>query len=220
MLRIGEVTSDPPPCDAEWFVAGQRLPVSPEQDLSTAWQRTRSIATTPVTGVAYGYAKARGMGVCGVGPITVAFLPHSAKTSGTTVGDVFLTQVQPGLTEHRAQQLARHESRHVTQWTVLTLAGGPLALPVLYSVDEIFFPGPRNHFERDAGLGHGGYRHPPGFGPQPLWAASTVLGFVLLALAWPRLRWLSRWLAGGMRLVQVTETGRCPLHTRRWLRGD
>lgn len=217
VMRIQQVTSaTPPPCDAYWFASGQRLPSTPEQRPSPAWRWTRNVVTTPITGLAYAYARARGMDVCAVGPITVAFLPRAATTSGATVGDVFLTKVQPKLTEERAEALARHESRHVTQWTVLTLAGGPLALPVLYTVDEVFFPGSRNHFERHAGLSSGGYDRPAGFGPKPLWPGVALVALALLLLAWPRIRWLSRGLARGRAGTSHTRPGRCPRHTPGW----
>lgn len=219
VLRVHQINAtSPPPCEAQWFVTGQRLPAAPEKELPKAWQWTRNVATAPLTGVAYGYAKARGMGLCGVGPITVAFLPRAASTSGTTLGGVFLTRVQPKLTEKRAEALASHESRHVTQWTVLTLLGGPLALPVAYSIDEVFFPGSRNHFERDAGLGKGGYSPPPGHGPQPLWGPAAAIGLILLILALPRLRWLSRFAVLGTPGAYRTEPARCPLHSRTWFR--
>lgn len=220
LLRVHQVNATtPPPCEAQWFVAGQRLPAAPEQTPPKAWEWTRNVVTAPITGMAYGYAKARGMGLCGVGPITVAFLPRAASTSGTTLGGVFLTRVQPRITEKRAEALASHESRHVTQWTVLTLAGGPLALPVAYSIDEVFFPGSRNHFERDAGLGKGGYTRPPGHGPQPLWGPAAAIGLIALIWALPRLRRLSRVAASGTSGAYRTEPARCPLHSRRWFRG-
>lgn len=60
--------------------------------------------------------------------------------------------------------LAAHEARHRPQWAVATVIAGPFAFPVAYTVDDFFFPGPRNHFERMAGLESGGYRH-EGHGP-------------------------------------------------------
>lgn len=60
--------------------------------------------------------------------------------------------------------LAAHEARHRPQWAVATVIGGPFAFPVVYTVDDFFFPGPRNHFERMAGLESGGYQH-EGHGP-------------------------------------------------------
>lgn len=203
-------------CTGDWFLRGAVPRLSGGSDLPPAWRVTRDVVTAPVTGVAYGYAETRGMGLCDVGGITVAFLPSAAGTGGTTVGDVFLTQVKPGLNGRRARMLGEHESRHVSQWTVLTLVGGPLALPVIYTIDEIFFPGPRNHFERDAGLGLGGYHHPAGFGPKPVWGAAAVLALIALLAFRRRLRWLSRVARGGASAARKAEPGRCPVHSPGW----
>jgi hypothetical protein len=84
-----------------------------------------------------------------------------------TVGDIVLT---PGFNISREQleTLVGHEARHRAQWAVGTLIGGPFAFPVAYAVEDFFFPGSRNIFERQAGLTSGGYRHvgtEPVFGP-------------------------------------------------------
>ncbi|MGH3319575.1 MAG: hypothetical protein ACRDN9_05230 [Streptosporangiaceae bacterium] len=209
----------PPGCGAEWYAVGLQVPLPPPRHPPQAWLTTREVVTAPPAGVAYLYARTRGMALCDVGPMTVAFLPSAGeKVGGTTVGDIFLTRVQPLLTIWRAQALAAHEARHVSQWTVLTLAGGPLALPVLYGVDEVFFPGPRNHFERDAGLLKGGYRRPASFGPRPQWGAVTVLGIVVLLVARRRLRWASRVLVHGGAGGRAVQAGRCPLHSHGWFR--
>jgi hypothetical protein len=42
--------------------------------------------------------------------------------------------------------------------------GGPFAFPVVYGLDDLFFPGSRNHFERMAGLEAGQYTR-TGTGP-------------------------------------------------------
>lgn len=207
-----------PRCGAEWFLRGEL----PSQLLSKhrpkTWHWTREIVTAPATGLTNGYARARGMGLCTTGSLTIAFLPSKQATSGTTVGHIFLTRGRPGLKGIGAQALGLHESRHVDQWTVLTLAAGPLALPVLYTVDEIFFPGSRNHFERDAGLADGGYDQPASFGPKPVWPGVAVLGALVLLLARRRVRWLSRVARAGRAGGRRTEPGRCPLHSRGWFR--
>lgn len=143
------------------------------------------------------------------------------RTSGgdSTLGDVFVTWMPPGdpmqasaedgygytsegmgyvrygpnisQTRANATDLSSHESRHVDQWAAANVLAGPFAFPVAYFIDGTFFPGPRNHFERDAGLARGGY--PPGADnrPAPLWPQVAGL-LILAALIWRRrLRWLA-----------------------------
>ncbi|MGH3096231.1 MAG: hypothetical protein ACRDMV_09565 [Streptosporangiales bacterium] len=207
-----------PRCGAEWFLRGELPAQRLTKDQSHVWHWARNIVTAPATGLTDGYARARDMGLCTTGSLTIAFLPSKQATSGTTVGHIFLTRGRPGLKGIGAQALALHESRHVDQWTVLTLAGGPLALPVLYTVDETFFPGARNHFERGAGLVDGGYDQPASFGPKPVWAGVVLLGLLLLLLARRRVRWLSRVARAGRTGASRAEPGRCAVHTRGWFR--
>jgi hypothetical protein len=51
----------------------------------------------------------------------------------------------PNTSQSRGNEeaLGRHASRHVDQWAVATVAGGPLAFPVAYALDGAFFPGPQ-----------------------------------------------------------------------------
>jgi hypothetical protein len=66
-----------------------------------------------------------------------------------------------------------------------------LAFPVAYGIDDFFFPGPRNHFERLAGLKEGGYAHVgtgPALGPAQLAALGALAAIIVVALlsAWYR----------------------------------
>lgn len=150
--------------------------------------------------------------------MTLAFLPSAASDSKVAVGGVVLTGDRSSVGEADWKALANHESRHVTQWATLTLAGGPLAMPLLYAVDEAFFPRSRNHFERAAGLEDGGYSHPEGLGPRPQWAKVGVMGMLLVTVGWRRLRWTSRVLTGGAAAGAAHQRGLCPLHSRGWFR--
>lgn len=189
--------------------------LKPSREMSAGWQTTRNAVTTPATGLAYGYAAAQGMELCTVGKLTIASTPSPGEVvTGTTVGDVMLTRVEPGLSGSDASGLGEHESRHVDQWTVATLAAGPLALPVLYALDETFFPGARNHFERVAGLTEGGYEEPADFGPDPNWGGVAFLVVVAGVLGRHRVRWLLRALRRGGDAGWPLEPGRCHLHSR------
>ena len=150
--------------------------------------------------------------------MTLAFLPSAASDSTVAVGNVVLASDQSPMRKGNGKALARHESRHVTQWATLTLAGGPLAMPLLYAVDEAFFPHSRNHFERAAGLADGGYPHPGSFGPQLQWAKLGVLGMLLVTVSRRRLRWTSRVLTGGAAAAAARHPDLCPLHTPGWFR--
>lgn len=183
-----------------------------------AWLQSRQLLTAPVTGLVRHYVNDRGGGLCAAGPVTLAFLPSAASDSTFAVGSVILTDDQSPMSEGNGSALARHESRHVTQWALLTLAGGPLAMPLLYAVDEAFFPHSRNHFERAADLDDGGYPQPEGLEPQPQWAKVGVLVMLLLVVGWRRLRWISRILTGGTAAAVARQRGLCPLHSRGWFR--
>jgi len=84
--------------------------------------------------------------------------------------------------------LIRHEARHRVQWAAGTVIAGPLAFPIAYAVEDFFFPGSRNLFERQAGLGSGGYRHVglrPVLGPAQI-AVLVAFAAVLIAAVWRR----------------------------------
>lgn len=199
----------------------ERVTAKPDDslvDVRGAWLQTRQLLTAPVTGLARHYVNDRGGGLCEAGSMTLAFLPSAASDSTFAVGNVVLAGDRSPMREGNGKALARHESRHVTQWATLTLAGGPLAMPLLYSVDEAFFPYSRNHFERAAGLDDGDYPHPGSFGPQLQWAKVGVLGMLLVAIGRRRLRWTSRVLIGGAAAAVAHQRGLCPLHSRGWFR--
>lgn len=189
-----------------------------EKVAAGVWLQTRQVLTAPVSGLARHYVNDRGGGLCEVGSLTLGFLPSAASDSGLAVGSVVLTGDQPSMRRSTWEALASHESRHVSQWAVFTLTGGPLAMPLLYAVDEAFFPQSRNHFERAADLEDGGYPHPEGFGPRPQWAKVGVIGLLLVIAGRRRLRWTSRVLIGGAAAARSHERGLCPLHSRGWLR--
>jgi hypothetical protein len=99
------------------------------------------------------------------------------------MGDVVLT---PGfdIPRENREALAAHEARHRAQWAVATVIGGPLALPIAYAIDDFFFPGSRNHFERQAGLETGGYTSSgtgPVLGPAQLAVLSALAAIIVLA---------------------------------------
>jgi hypothetical protein len=104
-------------------------------------------------------------------------------TRATNLGDIVLS---PGYDngEKRAA-VASHEAHHRPQWAVGTVLGGPLAFPVAYAIDDFFFPGSRNHFERLAGLESGGYRHSgdgPVLGPAQIATLSVLAAVVVVIL--------------------------------------
>jgi hypothetical protein len=113
--------------------------------------------------------------------------PHADNIAGTramTLGDIVLT---PGfnISREQLQTLIGHEARHRVQWAVGTLIGGPFAFPVAYAVEDFFFPGSRNIFERQAGLTSGGYQHVgigPVLGPAQLAALGILAAIIVMAL--------------------------------------
>jgi len=205
------------------------------------WGRTRSAVTAPTSGVMLMATGALGMSHCSGSAVLVAFPPPPAPGGGgSVIGDVFVswvpeadqagsalpgqeTYVQFGsdATAHpeEVEAIGRHESRHVDQWTIATVIGGPMALPAAYYLDSLVFPLSRNHFERAAGLGDGGYDTPPDFGPDPLWGPVGITAAVVLLLLRRRIRWASRVLVGGRSARATGEEGRCPVHSRGWFRG-
>jgi hypothetical protein len=201
-----------------------RTAVQPDEPGTTRaaggmWPQARQVLTAPVSGLARHYVDDRGGGLCEGDSMTLAFMPSAASKSSFAVGSVVLTRDRSEMRERgQWKALASHESRHVTQWATLDLIGGPLAMPVLYSVDEVFYPQSRNHFERAADLDDGGYPHPEDFGPRPQWAKVGVIGVLLIGIGWRRLRWTSRVLIGGPTARTARQPGHCPLHSRGWFR--
>lgn len=182
------------------------------------WLQARQALTAPVSGLAGHYVNDRGGGLCDGRSMTMAFLPSAASDAKVAVGSVVLTGDRSSMGKADWTALARHESRHVTQWATLTVTGGPLAMPLLYAVDESFFPRSRNHFERAADLEDGGYPQPASFEPRPQWSKVGVIGMLLGAVGIRRLRWASRVLTGGTAAAGASQLGLCPLHSRGWFR--
>ncbi|MFF8196555.1 hypothetical protein ACF05L_38130 [Streptomyces bobili] len=125
------------------------------------WETTRAVVNAPVSGAALLYGVGKGGEVHQGGHGTTAVvLDDGVVRAGTMFGTVFLTDQRMEVDSPRTQRLAEHEARHADQWAAFSLAGGPAAFPALYALDEAFFPGAFNHFERLAGLDDGGYDTP------------------------------------------------------------
>jgi hypothetical protein len=141
-------------------------------------------ATWPETGIGLAYAGASGARICwsrSQDYYVAVNEHHIAGSRAMNMGDVVLT---PGyhISREALNVLAAHEARHRAQWAVLTVIGGPFAFPVLYAIDDFFFPGSRNIFERLAGLESGGYEHAglgPVLGPAQLAVLSALVAIVV-----------------------------------------
>jgi hypothetical protein len=159
-------------------------------DLSLAAQQA---ATWPETGIGLLYARARDARVCLSRAADFYVAVHASNPTGAramNLGDILLS---PGFNISKVQlrTLVGHEARHRPQWAVGTVIGGPLAFPVAYAIDDFFFPGSRNHFERLAGLKSGGYAHigtGPVLGPAQLVALGALAAIIIVAplAAWHR----------------------------------
>jgi hypothetical protein len=142
------------------------------------------VITWPETGLGMLYGNAVGSAQCFYGPTGYYVDFHSGRYAGArivNVGDITLcppfdTRVLSGQAE------ADHEARHRAQWAVMTVIAGPAAFPILYGIDDFFFPGARNQFERLAGLDSGGYAH-IGVGPVIGWPQLVVLILVAVLIA-------------------------------------
>jgi hypothetical protein len=180
------------------------------------WKHTRRALTAPVTGLTRHFLGGSGGGMCDGGSMTLASMPAGASGSSVAVGSIVLTESGSSLRTGASRKLARHESRHVSQWAAFTLVGGPAAMPALYVVDDAFFPESRNHFERAAGLWAGGYEQPESFGPRVDWPKAGLVALIAWGLGWRRVRWASRVLTGGAGAGRAAHTGLCPVHSRGW----
>ena len=150
-------------------------------------------ATWPETGIGLLYSRASDARIClsrGADFYVAVHANNPAGAKAMNLGDILLS---PGfnISKDQRRTLVGHEARHRAQWAVLTAMGGPLAFPVAYAVDNFFFPGSRNHFERLAGLESGGYTHVgygPVLGPAQLAALGALAAIIVVALlaAWHR----------------------------------
>ena len=195
-VRLVTVFHPPPSCSPP---GGAQPTRSGRFDASLLAQET---ATWPETGVLYSWAKdAR---VCLSRSAYYYVAVHANTPAGAdamTMGDIVLTpgfdRSTPGFDRSRAQlqKLIGHEARHRVQWAIGTAIGGPFAFPVAYAIDDFFFPGSRNYFERQAGLESGSYRHSgngPVLGPAQVATLVATLGIlaaiivVALLVVWHR----------------------------------
>jgi hypothetical protein len=215
-LRFSQRARELPACAADTSIAEGRRVIDPRAPTPPPlWSSVRSVMTAPVSGLALGFVELRGRGLCSVGdpPITLAFVPQAEDHVGSMVGEVFLASPTPRFNPVVAAALARHESRHVDQWAVCSIAGGIALLPVLYLVDETLYPHSENHFEQAAGLSDGRYEPPPDppLGPRG-WAIALWTGLLLL-VARRRIRWVVRSV---VRRHHDLAPGRCAVHTPGW----
>ncbi|MTD59552.1 hypothetical protein [Amycolatopsis pithecellobii] len=173
--RFGAAITPTPSCADPDYLA----PVisEPENDGSFP-SLAAKIATWVPTGLALLYTELRGGQVCEYTPrdyYVAAKSDNLMPDVAVNVGDVVLAA--PVSSYPHTRSLAEHESRHRSQWAWFTVAAGPFAFPVAYWIDEFFFPGSRNHFERAAGLADGNYR-PTGTGPVLGWPQISVLALL------------------------------------------
>ena len=153
----------------------------------------QKVATWPETGIGLLYSRVSDAKVCWSRSADYYVAVHEEHIAGAralNLGDITLT---PGynISKEELRTLNSHEAGHRKQWAILTVIGGPLAFPIAYSIDDFFFPGSRNHFERWAGLESGGYSHEgtgPVLGPAQLAVLGVVAAIIVVALlaAWHR----------------------------------
>lgn len=143
------------------LASGAAFAVAGSEGDGGLWGNTRLVVNAPVSGAALLYGLGKGGEVRqGDNGTTAVVLNDGVVRAGTMFGTVFLTDQHMDVGSPRTQRLAEHEARHADQWAAFSLVGGPAAFPALYALDEAFFPGAFNHFERQAGLDDGGYDTP------------------------------------------------------------
>lgn len=168
-------------------------------------------ATWPETGIGLLYSAVRGAHVCLSRAADYLVAVNGDNVPGTkamNMGDIVLT---PGfnMSKERRTTLANHEARHRAQWAIATAMAGPFAFPVAYAVESFFFPGSRNLFERQAGLGSGGYRHVglgPVLGPAQIGALVAVVALIAAAVGRRHLR-AGRRMPGRHRRDRLSRAG-------------
>ncbi|MEU6357354.1 hypothetical protein ABZ896_50010 [Streptomyces sp. NPDC047072] len=145
---------------AQLVLAGSFAVTGP-QDGGGVWETTRAAVNAPVSGAALLYGVGKGGEVYqNDNGTTAVVLDEGVVRAGTMFGTVFLTDQDVEDETPRTERLSEHEARHADQWAAFSIAAGPAAFPTLYALDETFFPGAFNHFERLAGLEDGGYDTP------------------------------------------------------------
>lgn len=183
-----------------WRVAAaieSTTPCSPPGEVRTTPPRGLDAAlvaekalTWPETGLGMLYARADRAPVCWSRTAGFYVAVHADAIGGahaTNVGDIVLSP-RFDFTREQLRTLAGHEARHRPQWAVATVLAGPLAFPVVYAIDNFFFPGSRNHFERMAGLESGFY---PRTGIGPVLGPAQIIVLVLLVAG--TAAWLIVW---------------------------
>jgi hypothetical protein len=173
-----------------------RVRIATRDDL-TASLVVQKAATWPETGLGLLYATADEARVCWSLSANYYVAVHAGNPVGARAVDLGDILLSPRITVTREQlrSLASHEARHRTQWAALTVVGGPLAFPIAYGIDDFFFPGARNHFERLAGLEAGGYTHEghgPVLGPAQIVVLVVLAGVVAVLVLRRRVRASSR----------------------------
>ena len=157
----------------------------------------RTIADWVPTGAGVAYSSAFRADICEFEPqgLYVARVVHGYTGRGAfDLGEFVLSQPDRVSSAPVVLQYQAHEAVHARQWSVFTIAAGPLAFPVSYLLDEAFFPGAHNHFERNAGLENGQYS--PAEHPPPARSVLMLPAGVLLLVAWVAHRpLLRRWRA-------------------------
>ncbi len=149
----------------------------------------QEVTTWPETGIGLLYSRARDARVCLATSTYYYVGVHADNIAGTkamTMGDIVLTPGFSHYSKEQLQALIGHEARHRAQWAVLTAIAGPFTYPVVYGIEDFFFPGSHNYFERQAGLAAGSYRHTgagPVLGPVQDIALGVLAVILVVALA-------------------------------------
>jgi len=162
---------------------GGPLPASPVSAQVVA----EKAATWAVTGIGILYSQATGAHICfsRLENYYVALnANHIAGARAVALGDVVL-KPDFDMSREDLKGLVGHEARHRTQWAAGTVAGGPLAFPIVYGITNFFFPGARNPFERMAGLEAGFYTPSgtrPVLGPAQLAVLSALAAIIVVGL--------------------------------------
>ncbi|MCC6438278.1 MAG: hypothetical protein IT196_24870 [Acidimicrobiales bacterium] len=192
--RLADVPACPPPADATSLQMDTVNAVT-EDRVHTA----ERVATAAPTGIGLLLARVLGADVCFLRneQIYVATIDGGHRGSrGFILGGTFLSRPRPEDNSFVVLALYHHEARHRQQWAWGTVLGGPLAYPVVYTLDDVCFPGAQNHFEQLADVRTGHYSLPdqvhPRFGLRTVLGALAVAGLLEGAAALHRRRQRAR----------------------------